>query len=267
MRFVSQVAFGNGPFPCPNALTSQLVVAVTVATRLIGGFLAVVVVGCSSSETSLEPNVSRIEVRTTNAPVVKAEAVSLEAKKQDSEAEFDSLQKLLAQFSSDDDGSFFGQPEKPKPKQSVAEVVRPQATIRLIGLLSSESIPTRALLKFDDALVYLSPGQQHDDIELVSIQQRSVQLRGRDGNWTVSLLDQPGLTDVAAANEFDRRKRDAVPSALPRAIDNESREFFSPPKLPMQDRLLAPQESSLGQPRASDMEDMFDLPELPNLAL
>ena len=83
------------------------------------------------------------------------------------------------------------------------------------------------------------------------------------------MLDQPGLTDVAAVNDFERRKRDTVASALelPEATNNESREFFSPPNLPMQDGLLAPQESALGQPQATDMEEMLDLPEMPNFAL
>ncbi|MEL6105055.1 MAG: hypothetical protein AAFU85_03430, partial [Planctomycetota bacterium] len=253
----------------PTLTPSRDVLAVTVPTRLIGGLIVVALAGCSSSETPIAPNAAVGKAHVEQAPVVEAAPVSLSAKENDSETEFDSLQKLLAEFSSGNDGSFFGQPEKPKPKQSVAEVVRPQVTIRLIGLLSGKNTMERALLKFDDTLVYLSPGQRHDDIELVSIDRRTVKLRGKDGNWTVSLLDQPGLTDVAAANAFERRNRDSTPASgleLPDANNGESREFFTPPSLPLQDGLLAPQESALGQPQDGDMEEMFDLPDLPDFA-
>ncbi|MEO1526866.1 MAG: hypothetical protein AAFX06_15625 [Planctomycetota bacterium] len=179
------------------------------------------------------------------------------------------LERLLADFTSDANGSFFGQPAKPAEEKAAATVVRPQVTIRLIGILGQPSKPQRALLKFDDKMVTLASGQAHDEIELVSFNERSVTLRGRDGEWTISLLDQPG--QEAAATAPPQRQRRSQKVKTPGTLDLQDTDFrdaFTRQAAPLQDDFggIGPS-GEFGGPELPGLDQAFDAPDLAELEL
>ena len=185
------------------------------------------------------------------------------------------IEELLDQFNLEGGDAFFGQPEKPKPNEAVAEVVRPNATIRLIGLLAGADVPRRALLKFDEKLVQLSVGEQHDNVELVSINERTVQLRGRDGEWTISLLSQAGLPSQAGSRTADsnrtdrgqrRRRSRTVSVDRLNADDSMLGRVFDERAMPLGDEFgLGDQGRGIGGSELPGLDQMMELPDLPDL--
>ncbi|HBE72024.1 MAG TPA: hypothetical protein DDW52_28125 [Planctomycetaceae bacterium] len=115
------------------------------------------------------------------------------------------------------DDLFFMPPNTTEVQSNTAEAPQGRANVKFLGVvtLTGEESETKAILKIEGELAYLSAGEKYGGIELLSIDDRTVRLQQGRERWSLALVQQAstnaqvpyrpsGQRQSSAANPFSR---------------------------------------------------------------
>lgn len=101
-----------------------------------------------------------------------------------------------------DDVNFFKLPQPITVRNEVAvNVSEKQKSIRLLGFVNPNPTDTTqklALLKIGDRLVNLREGEKFEEIELLTIEDRTVTLQQQRDRWSLAMMDQSVVNQAVA---------------------------------------------------------------------
>lgn len=170
-----------------------------------------------------------------------------------------------------EDVDFFSSPKAmPVRNELAADASKEQKSIRLIGFINPNPLDDSlklALLKVGDQLVHLRVGQTFEDVELLSIDDRSVTLQRQRDRWTLAMMDQPVVNRATAPPKPMRRQstsRGAADNLVKHAVTPQ---FNEPPLADVWEPPTPkhPRSRKNSESQSFALPDDLEMPELPEL--
>lgn len=163
-----------------------------------------------------------------------------------------------------DTDQFFTPPAPSATPVAPTQAKMADANVRLLGFAkvgSGADAARKAILKFADDLVYMKVGDSHSGVELVSIEEKSVNLQQGRERWTLALMSQP-ITNAPVPYPAARQRQTASKSNSfqPRGFPDDT----EPSPFPNDD--FAPGAND-GFPPAPPAVPEISMPDIPEIDL